>query len=58
MLLGVSLGGLTGLKLVIEALAYILVGALYAEKLGLIDVTGKVRELADGQTATPGGGGV
>jgi hypothetical protein len=56
-LLGVSLGGLATLKVALQALASILVTAVYAEKLGLVDVTGKVRELADRQTATPGGGG-
>lgn len=47
---------LLGLTLVIEAVAYILAGALYAEKLGLIDVSGAVRKFADGRAATPGGG--
>lgn len=46
---------LFGPKLVIEALAYILVGVFYADKLGLVDVTGRLRDRVSGQ-ATPGGG--
>jgi hypothetical protein len=54
MILGIS--GLSRLTTIVRLLASILLGVFYADKLGIVDVTGRLRDRMSGQ-ATPGGGG-
>lgn len=47
--------GLSLLSTVVRLLASVVAGVFYADKLGLVDVTGRLRDAASAQ-ATPGGG--
>lgn len=47
--------GISLLATVVRLLASIIAGAFYADKLGLVDVSGRLRDAVSGQ-ATPGGG--
>lgn len=49
----VSISGLSAVWKLARVLAAILASALYADKLGIVDVTGWLRDRTD----TPGGGG-
>lgn len=50
-----GISGLSLLSTVVRLLASIVAGVFYADKLGLVDVSGRLRETVSGQ-ATPGGG--
>lgn len=47
--------GLSLLTTIVRLLASVVAGVFYADKLGLVDVTGRLRD-AVSRRATPGGG--
>jgi len=51
-----GISGLSFLSTILRILASIVAGVFYADKLGIVDVTGRLRDRVSGQ-GTPGGGG-
>ncbi len=50
-----AFSGLSLLSVVAQLAVSVIAGVFYADKLGLVDVTGRLRDAVDAR-ATPGGG--